>query len=705
MRESRSVWQRRARLLSGLAAPVLLSIVPHAQAAEPPPPLAAPLAAPVPAAPQVFDLNACREYAVEHQPAVAAARDSLAAAQLKADAVQNIRGVAALISRDLPVRRQQAALGVSIAQAEVDAAEWDARYSATYCYLAALYAREQQLNAKDILESPRGLNDFRDLVNDIVKNGLRKDVTEKHKELVEAYRSLVVGRRAEADQGYERAIAALREAMNIGPGCRIELADQRLPECDAVPDKDQVIQLAVERRGEVIESALAEQVFCLEVDAQGRLRLPSARTFASGGDIHAKVLPAAEFDPVYRPGPVGPEMPPNLVGSKHERQDEAEAYHARSAAVAEKARNLVALEAEDSYLRCGAIRHRGEEARRGLQGLRRLHPRPGRQVRPAKGRLSHRGRRPQRPAKGDAGAHRGRRSALPPPGRHGQPGAPDRRRLLPPSRSRPHPGQIEALNESKDRALKRSGFYGDDPICRRRLPEQAPLHGRGRHRSKRLMTSSTWLKGGAVAAAGLVLAVGMVPAQAADAPPVRIGLVKTLFRDVPESLIEWGLRPMKALMEGQTGLSGDLIPSGDADHLACQLKDNDLQFGVFHGVEFAWVQQHYPTLKPLIIAVNEHPYLRALLVVRIDGKIAAPANLKGKVVALPRMSREHCLLFLERRCCPAGAVPETYFAQVSKSADVDDALDDVVDDNVQAAVVDEVAFDAYRKNKPGRAHG
>ena len=129
MRDSRSVWQRRARLLSGLAAPVLLSIVPQAPAQEPPPPLAVPLAAPVPAAPQVFDLAACREHAVEHQPAVAAARDSLAAAQLKADAVQNIRGVAALISRDLPVRRQQAALGVSIAQAEVDAAEWDARYS------------------------------------------------------------------------------------------------------------------------------------------------------------------------------------------------------------------------------------------------------------------------------------------------------------------------------------------------------------------------------------------------------------------------------------------------------------------------------------------------------------------------------------------------------------------------------------------------
>ena len=43
-------------------------------------------------------------------------------------------------------------------------------------------------------------------------------MTEKQQELVDAYRSLVVGRKAEADQGYERAIAALREAMNLGPG-------------------------------------------------------------------------------------------------------------------------------------------------------------------------------------------------------------------------------------------------------------------------------------------------------------------------------------------------------------------------------------------------------------------------------------------------------------------------------------------------------
>ncbi len=211
--------------------------------------------------------------------------------------------------------------------------------------------------------------------------------------------------------------------------------------------------------------------------------------------------------------------------------------------------------------------------------------------------------------------------------------------------------------------------------------------------------------GAAAAAAGLLAVLGLASAPAAeDAHPsaIRIGLVKTLFRDMPELLIPIALQPMKALMEGQTGLSGDLVPSGDADHLAHQIKNDDLQLGVFHGVEFAWVHANYPTLKPLVIAVNEHPYLRALLVVRTEGKIGAAANLQGKAVALPRMSREHCRLFLERRCCPPGEAPEAFFGEYNQTGDVDDALDDVVDDRFQAAVVDEVAFEAYRKNKPGR---
>ncbi len=217
------------------------------------------------------------------------------------------------------------------------------------------------------------------------------------------------------------------------------------------------------------------------------------------------------------------------------------------------------------------------------------------------------------------------------------------------------------------------------------------------------MSRWMWTKcGAAITALGLLTAAVLASApsaEAADPSVVRIGLVKTLFRDVPDLLIPIGLRPMKALMESQTGVGGDLLPVGDYENLANQLKEDEVQLGVFHGVEFAWVHQNYPTLKPLVIAVNGAPYLRAHLVVRADSEIASGVNLKGKIVELPRMSSEHCLLFLERRCCPSGDNPEKFFAKVIRSNNPADALDDVVDDEAQGVVVDEVVYEAYRKRQ------
>lgn len=212
-----------------------------------------------------------------------------------------------------------------------------------------------------------------------------------------------------------------------------------------------------------------------------------------------------------------------------------------------------------------------------------------------------------------------------------------------------------------------------------------------------------WMTG--ATAAGLLAALVTIPAPAEEAAPaaVHIGLVKTLFRDVPDLLVPVGLRQMKALIESQTGVPGELVPAGDADQLARQMDDGELQLGVFHGIEFAWIHSKYPKLKPLVIAVDKRPCLRAHLIVRADSKITSGASLEGKVVALPRMSREHCRLFLERRLCPEGREPAAFFGQVTTPFDVEDALDDVVDDKAQASVIDETAFEAYRKSKPGRA--
>ncbi len=162
-------------------------------------------------------------------------------------------------------------------------------------------------------------------------------------------------------------------------------------------------------------------------------------------------------------------------------------------------------------------------------------------------------------------------------------------------------------------------------------------------------------------------------------------------------------RPLKALMESQTGLTGELVLAGDHADLGAQLKDGKVQLGVFHGFEFAWARLKNPGLKPLVIAVSQHRLLHAHLVVRKDSLVHGCCDLKGKVIALPRMSREHCHLYLERRC-PGGADPAGFFSRITHPSSADDALGDVVDGLAQAAIVDQIALDDYQQSRPARAN-
>jgi ABC-type phosphate/phosphonate transport system substrate-binding protein len=195
------------------------------------------------------------------------------------------------------------------------------------------------------------------------------------------------------------------------------------------------------------------------------------------------------------------------------------------------------------------------------------------------------------------------------------------------------------------------------------------------------------------------------PTSAADPDHsiVRIGIVGSLFRDTSEALVQVATRPLKNLMEAQLSVKSQIVLGGEAEQLARRLQDDEVQLGVFHGVEFAWARSKYPRLKPLILAVNQNPALHAHLVVRKDCKAEGYADLKGQMVALPRSSREHCRLFLDRRCSGAGVPAGRFYSQVTAPRDASDALDEVFEGGVQAAVIDAVDLDAYQKRKPNRA--
>ena len=93
---------------------------------------------------------------------------------------------------------------------------------------------------------------------------------------------------------------------------------------------------------------------------------------------------------------------------------------------------------------------------------------------------------------------------------------------------------------------------------------------------------------------------------------------------------------------------------------------------------------------------------RAHLLVRVDSKLGNLADLQDKTLAIPQQTREHCQLFLRRHCLEYKKEPATFFAKITAPANLENALDDVVDGVVHACVVDDVGLDCYKRRKPGR---
>ena len=132
--------------------------------------------------------------------------------------------------------------------------------------------------------------------------------------------------------------------------------------------------------------------------------------------------------------------------------------------------------------------------------------------------------------------------------------------------------------------------------------------------------------------------------------PIQIGLVKQFFNDVDPVFIGIATQPFGDLMKDATGFQGELHYKYGAFEIAQKLDKGNLQIGVFHGHEYAWLQKVYPKLRPLMLAVNQHNDVRAFIVVNKNNPATNLGALRGKTIDVPMMTKEHCCLYLEKAC-------------------------------------------------------
>jgi outer membrane protein TolC len=315
--------------------------------ADAPPPASMPV--------QKVSLAQAIQMALEKQPAVQAARASLHSTTIQRDAAQS--PMACLSGPIIHVRRQQADLGVSVAHAAVEQAELDAIHDVTRVYLSALYAQEQVKVAGEAMSNLKIVHDAAKTLVDAGSKNVFKDDLDR----IATYMLIAESKLNEAKLGHSRALAALREAIGVGPDCPIELAGETLARYYEVANKyvrehggincKCVMDLAIHERPEVAQAILLADITRLEVQAQGLSLHSYSMTFAATSDIHAKVLPATVNNGEYRPGAVAPEMPPYLAGNCSTRKCRAAALADRASFVADKVRGLITLEAEEACVR------------------------------------------------------------------------------------------------------------------------------------------------------------------------------------------------------------------------------------------------------------------------------------------------------------------------------------------------------------------
>jgi ABC-type phosphate/phosphonate transport system substrate-binding protein len=205
-----------------------------------------------------------------------------------------------------------------------------------------------------------------------------------------------------------------------------------------------------------------------------------------------------------------------------------------------------------------------------------------------------------------------------------------------------------------------------------------------------------------VALVVLLTGIGLT-AEKAPAPQVKIGMLKSMVREVPPALFKAMAAPFQQVVYDQTGLKGDLVVVETPEQMQQQLVDGDIQLGVFHGFEYAWMKMKQPKLEPLMLVAINPQALQTVVVVNAENTAKSIDECRGCRLAIPHGTREHCRLFLNRRCRKCGCEQvQDIFPHTDSPKSVEEALDQVVDNQVQVAVVDQAGLAMFQRRKPGR---
>jgi ABC-type phosphate/phosphonate transport system substrate-binding protein len=176
-------------------------------------------------------------------------------------------------------------------------------------------------------------------------------------------------------------------------------------------------------------------------------------------------------------------------------------------------------------------------------------------------------------------------------------------------------------------------------------------------------------------------------------------MLQGMFRDVQPAMVQAMSRPLRDLIQKQTGLTGDVEILADAYALSERLQAKRFQLGVFHGYEYAWVRKQNPDLMPIAVTVPPGKKLQACIIVRKDHDAKALADLGEEPIIVPKGTKAHCLLYLDRERAKLGK--NSLKTKTKPPLTTEETLESIVAGDTVAALVDVGALAGFQSLQPG----
>jgi ABC-type phosphate/phosphonate transport system substrate-binding protein len=184
---------------------------------------------------------------------------------------------------------------------------------------------------------------------------------------------------------------------------------------------------------------------------------------------------------------------------------------------------------------------------------------------------------------------------------------------------------------------------------------------------------------------------------------LKIGTSGSLAEGTSGGDEKGAMETLRKFVQSETGFQNEIIQQKGWEDLAKKLASNEVQVGVFQGYEFAWAKAKYPQLRPLALAVNaSDPYRYAYLITTRNSKAKSFQDMKGATITIPKAAQGYQKIFLYSLARKADSPLQSFFSKITYTDNAEDAIDDLVDGNVQGACMDRASLEAYKRRKPGR---